>query len=109
MLCFADAILYELEYYKTTNCNAQGAVNAVQIDRAHICYDLESDGFAFHVGGPSTVEQVPQGCKINGYSDAGCNGALNIQLEGPTSQEQCYVVGSNMGKQNPVKSVVFFC
>lgn len=102
-------MLFDLQYYGTTDCKAEGAVHGVKVEQAHICYDLPTDGFAFHVGGPSTVEQVPQGCKINGYSDAGCKGGLNIQLAGPTAQDQCYVVGTNMGKHNPVRSVVYFC
>ena len=83
-----------------------GDVSVVRIAEVGKCYDLNGAGLAFHVGSPASQYQVPEGYSIEGFADAGCTGGLNVQISGPSDAGQCYVVGTNMGQQYPVKSAI---
>ncbi|KAK2596787.1 hypothetical protein QQS21_006116 [Conoideocrella luteorostrata] len=105
----AAAPLIEFEYYGATNCQTVGDVSAVLIAQQGKCYDLGGAGLAFHIGGPQSNAQVPSGCIVRGFADDACEGGVNVQVQGPSTETQCYVVGSNMGYQYPVKSVLLTC
>ena len=109
LLSFGSASTVYLEYYKDYKC-ASSSLSAVTLSAStsacSACKNLDSPAKSFHVGAPASEKQVPDGCEIIGYSDKGCKGAINVQIQGPSDEGTCYHTGKPTA---PVESVRLLC
>lgn len=107
----ADPTVY-LEYYKDHNC-ADSSLSATKLSSPTLgcsaCANLDYAAKSFHIGAPASEAQVPANCDIIGYADKGCRGGINVQIQGPSKQAQCYITGADMGTIAAVESVRLLC
>ncbi|KAH9909481.1 hypothetical protein F4778DRAFT_711643 [Xylariomycetidae sp. FL2044] len=106
----AAAVPIEFEYYPSGDlaCSS-GSLSALFITAEDHCYDLGNAAESFHIGGPSTQDQVPEGCVITGYAGPGCGGSVGLEVRGPSDAGSCYITGVFMGDRAAVGSVRYTC
>ncbi|CAJ2512994.1 Uu.00g011130.m01.CDS01 [Anthostomella pinea] len=106
----STAIDIEFEFYPSGDLTcSSGSLSALTISTEGQCYNIGNPAESFHIGGPSTQDQVPEGCMITGSAGQDCTGSVDLEVWGPSDGSLCYIGGVNMGNGAPVRSLLYTC
>ncbi|KAH8900919.1 hypothetical protein GQ53DRAFT_740752 [Thozetella sp. PMI_491] len=104
------AIKIEFEYYPDGDSSCSSStLSANIIAEDGECHNLTNPAESFHIGGPSSSDQVTGGCTITGYDSLDCIGSVGLIILGPSSGAACYTSGIFRGNQAKVESVAYTC